>query len=153
MSDICVGSEYVTKWGLGVRLMMIDNRLSRPLVCLKADVEEVLLLTSEDLVSRANVRTPPSKFFEIHCTKKQMTWQQAMDYAASLGMRLATKFELQAISEVTDEFNDLDYTWSSSTPSNRTTIAWVVNLGSGSMYSYDKTNSTSVLCVREVANE
>jgi hypothetical protein len=153
MSDIRVGSEYVTKWGLGVRLMMIDNRLSRPLVCLKADAEEVLLLTSEDLVPRANVMTPPSKLLEIHCTKKQMTWQQAMEYAASIGMRLPTKFELQAIAESTDRFNHLGCTWSASTLSYDTTGAWIVYLGSGGTDYGTKDSNGSVLCVREVVSE
>ena len=89
------------------------------------------------------------KTLKIHSQDKQMTWQEAMDYAASIGMRLPTKFELQAIAESTDEFNDLGWAWSSSTTSNVTTYAWNVNLNFGFTYNTNKTTTRSVLCVKD----
>ena len=85
--------------------------------------------------------------FEIHVAGKEMTWKQAMDYAESIGMRLPTKFELQAIAESTEEFNHLNYTWSASTISNYPTSAWNVNLYYGYTNYTIKTYSRSVLCV------
>jgi hypothetical protein len=85
--------------------------------------------------------------FEIHVADKEMTWQEAMDYAESIGMRLPTKFELQAIAESTDEFNDLCWCWSSSSPSNLTTYAWFVFLYFGTTSTTTKTTSGSVLCL------
>ena len=88
------------------------------------------------------------KTLKIHSQDKQMPWQDAMDYAASIGMRLPTKFELQAIAESTDEFNDLGWAWSSSTYSYDSTYAWYVYLDYGSTdISYVKTYTRSVLCV------
>ena len=84
---------------------------------------------------------------EIHVADKKMTWQEAMDYAESIGMRLLTKFELQVIAESTDEFNHMGYTWSASTLSNFTSFAWNVNLTNGDTTNNDKTSSRSVLCV------
>jgi len=89
------------------------------------------------------------KTLKIHSQDKQMTWHEAMDYAASIGMRLPTKFELQAIAESTDEFNDLGWAWSSSTQSNITTYAWYVDLYYGYTFDNNKTNSISVLCVKD----
>lgn len=85
--------------------------------------------------------------FEIHVADREMTWQEAIDYAESIGMRLPTKFELQTIAESTDEFNDLGWTWSASTLSDVTTYAWYVYLLIGNTYIDNKTNSRSVLCV------
>ena len=89
------------------------------------------------------------KTLKIHSQDKQMTWQEAMDYAASIGMRLPTKFELQAIAESTDEFNDLGWAWSSSTLSNPTTVAWIVYLLNGFTTNTTKTTTRSVLCVKD----
>ena len=86
---------------------------------------------------------------EIHVADKKMTWQEAMDYAESIGMRLLTKFELQVIAESTDEFNHMGYTWSASTLSNLTSNAWTVYLYDGSTNYYTKTLSISVLCVAD----
>ena len=87
--------------------------------------------------------------FKIHVADKEMTWQEAMDYAESIGMRLPTKFELQAIAESTNEFNHMGYTWSASTLSNLTSDAWFVNLYYGYTYYNFKTRSLSVLCVAD----
>ena len=85
--------------------------------------------------------------FEIYVTDKEMTWQEAMDYAESIDMRLPTKFELQAIAESTDEFNHLGWFWSSSSHSVTNTGAWAVYLNHGDMFSNIKSNSLSVICV------
>ena len=85
--------------------------------------------------------------FEVHVADRAMTWQEAMDYAKSIGMRLPNKFELQVIAESTDEFNDLNWTWSSSTLSSRATGAWLVYLYDGTTNDYYKTTAESVLCV------
>ena len=86
---------------------------------------------------------------EIHVADKKMTWQEAMDYAESIGMRLLTKFELQVIAESTDEFNHMGYTWSASTLSNNTSYAWNVYLYGGFTNTNNKTGSLSVLCVAD----
>jgi hypothetical protein len=87
------------------------------------------------------------KTLKIHNPDKEMTWQEAMDYAESIGMRLPTKFELQVIAESTDEYDDLGWIWSASTRLLTTTFAWTVYLYGGGTYSNLKTYSRSVLCV------
>jgi len=89
------------------------------------------------------------KTLKTYNPDKQMTWWEAMDYAESIGMRLPTKFELQAIAESTDEFEHLGWTWSASTPSNNPTLAWYVNLDIGNSFTTNKTGSYSVLCVKD----
>lgn len=89
------------------------------------------------------------KTLKIHNPDKQMTWQEAMDYAASIGMRLPTKFELQAIAESTDEFNDLGWVWSSSMLSFARTLVWVVSLDYSNTNFKDKAYSKSVLCIKD----
>jgi len=88
----------------------------------------------------------PSKF-EIHAAGREMDWQEAMDYAKSIEMRLPTKLELQVIAASTDEFNDLGWTWSSSTLSYLTGDAWYVGLIYGYSTNSSKTLPRSVLCV------
>lgn len=83
----------------------------------------------------------------IHVAPEKLNWYEAMEYAKSIGMRLPTKFELQAIVESTDNFNYLDWCWSSSALSSNTTLAWHVYLGYGDTYTNNKTNGNSVLCV------
>ena len=108
--------------------------------------------------TRADVISPPldlqeielvclPKTFKIHVADKEMNWQEAVDYAESIGMRLPTKFELQVIAESTDEFSHLEWCWSSSSQSNTTTNAWNVNLDNGNTNYNLKTNSNSVLCL------
>jgi hypothetical protein len=116
------------------------KELEEKLEQLKNAASREIIVCGVDLVSL------PSNL-QIHVANKQMTWQEAMDYAASIGMRLPTKFELQAIAASTEEFNDLDWTWSASTRSDLTTSAWSVNLGDGNTDNNDKTDSRSVLCV------
>ena len=106
--------------------------------------EEIRKLELE--VTEINLVDVP-KSMKIHIADRKMNWQEAMNYAASIGMRLPTKFELQAIAESTDEFNHLGWTWSSSTPSSIMTNAWYVGLIYGYPFSYGKTDSISVLCV------
>lgn len=86
---------------------------------------------------------------EMHNPDKELPWEQAMVYAGSIGMRLPTKFELQVIAESTDEFNDLGCCWSASTRSNFPSIAWAVTLTNGNTFNFNKTNSNSVLCVKD----
>jgi hypothetical protein len=116
---------------------------------LKAKYEElgreIKRLETHDTVEVELVQLP--KKLELFDTGKQMTWNAAMDYAESIGMRLPTKFELQAIAESTDRFNHLGCTWSASTRSYDTTLAWFVNLGIGNTSYNTKTSSISVLCV------
>ena len=92
------------------------------------------------------------KTFKIHVADKEMNWQEAMDYAESINMRLPTKLELQVIAASTDEFNHLGWCWSSSSLSYFTTNAWIVYLNVGTTYNFGKTFSVSVLCLRETSN-
>lgn len=103
--------------------------------------------SKEILVCEVDLISLPSKL-NIHVADKQMTWKEAMDYAESIGMRLPTKFELQAIAESTNEFNDIGYVWSSSSDSDWTDYAWYVSLSYGNTFNFDKTSNLRVLCVR-----
>lgn len=133
-----------------------DVQLYRLLwICEKyADNEEYVKVLVEEMNRQGKkMKTQKIKLtklpeeFEIHVAEKEMTWQEAMDYAESIGMRLPTKFELQAIAESTDKFNNLGWCWSSSTQSNGTTNAWSVFLTSGNTNNNNKTIGRSVLCV------
>lgn len=83
---------------------------------------------------------------------KRMSWDDAMEYAKSLGdgWRLPTKFELQAIAESLPETSKLKQLicWSASTQSCSTAYAWRVDLFLGATYYNGKPDSNAVLCVR-----
>ena len=85
----------------------------------------------------------------IHIAPEKLNWYEAMEYAKSIGMRLPTKFELQAIVESTDNFNGLDWCWSSSTKFGNPTYAWNVDQSDGFTYFTDKMFGRSVLCVKD----
>jgi len=56
---------------------------------------------------------------------------------------------LNQTSNLTTFFGDVDtWFWSSSSVSNDTSFAWLVNLYHGSTYGYSKTNTSRVVCVR-----
>jgi hypothetical protein len=89
---------------------------------------------------------------ELSEIKKNITWQEAMNYATTLGegWRLPTKEELQIIqaSPKAKEFATKRYLWSSSTYVFVTGFAWVVNFGYGYVdYDY-KPFSYDARCVR-----
>jgi hypothetical protein len=106
---------------------------------------EIKRLETLDTVEVELVQLP--KKLKLFDPGKKMNWQQATDYAESIGMRLPTRPELQAIADSTDEFNHLKWTWSSSTYSDGATYAWYVNLNFGGTSLGIKTSTTSVLCV------
>ncbi len=80
---------------------------------------------------------------------KEMTWQEAVDYAKSLGpgWRLPTKEELQAYAPQLSRSGREGGFWSGSTVSYNTDGAWVVNLGGGGTYGFIKNLSSGVVCV------
>lgn len=81
---------------------------------------------------------------------KEMTWQEAADYAKSLGdgWRLPTKEELQAYAPQLSKAGKLGYFWSGSTVPDLTAGALIVYLAYGTTYSNSKSNSAGVVCVR-----
>jgi hypothetical protein len=83
---------------------------------------------------------------KIHVAENQMSWQEAMDYAESIGMRLPSLIELQTIAASTDEYDDIGWVWSASAQSNYA-YAWNVYLNDGCTSNTNTTNSESVLCV------
>jgi hypothetical protein len=84
---------------------------------------------------------------KIHVAENKMSWQEAMDYAESVGMRIPSLIELQTIAASTDEFDYLGWVWSTSTRPYGTTLAWYVYLNGGDTLTINKTYSKSVLCV------
>ena len=90
---------------------------------------------------------------------KQMTWQEAMDFAASLvdGWRLPTAqelFSLVDLSKMDPASSDPDmkstYYWSSTTYPSNPAYAWSVYFYSGFVSSDYKTYNGCMRCVREV---
>jgi len=86
-----------------------------------------------------------------------MTWQQAMDYAASIGdgWRLPTAEELVALIDFThyepaSEFpaTPSSYFWSSSSYAGSASYAWIVHFYSGLVNYYGKPYTYYVRCVR-----
>ncbi len=97
----------------------------------------------------------------------EMTWHQAMEYAASLSLdgkrdwRLPTLAELESLLDRTQARSDgrapmreevpfrdeLSY-WSSTTFENNTTCAWILMFDGAYLLSYYKSNSYHVRCVR-----
>jgi hypothetical protein len=84
--------------------------------------------------------------------KNPMTWEEAIDYAKSLGdgWRLPTRGELcDAYDSFVDGFKKNNY-WSSSTYALTTILAWTVYFINGDVYILGKTNNYYVRCVREI---
>lgn len=84
--------------------------------------------------------------------KNPMTWDEANEYAESLGdgWRLPTRGELiDAYDSSVKGFMN-DYYWSSSTYGQATTNAWDVNFYVGLVGSSDKTINYYVRCVRDI---
>jgi hypothetical protein len=84
---------------------------------------------------------------KIHVAENKMSWQEAMDYAESIGMRLPSLIELQVIGESTEEFNKIGWVWSASTRFYSSMIAWYVYINGGLTTTTGKSNSGSVLGV------
>ena len=91
----------------------------------------------------------------------RMSWDKAMGYASSLRLgkhsdwRLPTVEELATLIDYSKEgpassFPGMprDYFWSSSSYSGASSNAWNVNFYSGNVYSYDKSYSNYVRCIR-----
>lgn len=102
----------------------------------------------ENVVKNLNAVTFPA--VEFHVNAKEMTWQEAMDYAEKLGdgWRLPTKEELQAYAPQLRELGCKNWFWSASTVSYDTYYAWYVNLALGYTYNLNKNIANSVVCVR-----
>lgn len=87
--------------------------------------------------------------FELHFACKGMTWGAAMKYAKILGegWRLPTKEELQALASQLREFKNGCF-WSTSTVSDSTNGARIVDLAHGDTYYSFKDATYGVVCVR-----
>lgn len=83
---------------------------------------------------------------------KPMTWDDAMEYAKSLGdgWRLPTRGELSEAYDNKIEGFILDDYWSSSMYARATNYAWSVDFSKGYVDYYNKKDSDYVRCVREV---
>jgi hypothetical protein len=128
------------KWKNWVQLRK-DNKM-------KKIVEEVSgegMTETKEIKETKLIEVP--KTLKIHVAENKMTWQDAMDYAESIGMRLPSLIELQTIAASTDDYDYLGWIWSASTRSSNTTDAWYVYLDNGDTYYNNKTFSLSVLCV------
>lgn len=81
---------------------------------------------------------------------KEMTWQEAVDYAKNLGSgwRLPTKQELQAYAPQLSRSGKEGVFWTGSSVSNNTDYAWTVDLADGSTGDDDKDYTNQVVCVR-----
>lgn len=88
----------------------------------------------------------PSEF-DVHVALRKMNWQEAMDYAESIGMRLPTKLELQIIISSTVWFNYSGRAWSASTTDYSTRHVWAAHLSDGMVGPLTKTGIASVICV------
>jgi len=120
----------------------LDN-LKEQYAKLGEEIKKLEVSTTEVLLAPL-----PSKF-DVHVPPLQMTWQGAMDYAESIGMRLPTKIELQAIAMSTSEFDEFGFTWSSCRHHFGVSDAWSVHLYSRRTDHLVKTNYKSVLCIAE----
>lgn len=90
--------------------------------------------------------------WEENPSKELMTWDEAMNYAKSLGdgWRLPTIEELkEAYKSKVKGFYRFFY-WSSSTCSQDTSSAWVVAFNLGPMLDSSKTSSSYIRCVRDI---
>jgi hypothetical protein len=87
---------------------------------------------------------------QIHIAPVEMTWEKAMDYAKNLGdgWRLPTKEELQAFAPQLKKMGIEGPLWSGSTVSFNTGAAWIVYLGNGLTFNFNKYLSYGVVCVR-----
>ena len=89
-------------------------------------------------------------------TKKDVTWEEALKYAASLGddWRLPTKDELMTLvnkdrENPTSDFPNMPSTWFwSSSSVDYSSFAWSVNFYEGYVGNNYKTNTHSARCVR-----
>lgn len=92
-----------------------------------------------------DIAFPP---MDYHIADKDMTWQDAVKYAESLGegWRLPTLHELQAYSPQLAAMNQ--GVWSGSTASDITNSAWVVSPANGGTGNGSKNYTFSVVCVR-----
>lgn len=87
---------------------------------------------------------------DYHLADKDMTWQEAVDYAKSLGpgWRLPTKKELQAYAPQLSRSGKEGVFWSAFSVSASTPYAWSVSLAYGNAYNDNKFNTRQVVCVR-----
>jgi len=94
---------------------------------------------------------------------KQTTWQNAIDYCENLNLDGKSDWRLpntnELVSLVDDKkYNpsidaifqntDSNYYWSSTTPVNGNSYAWLVSFGYGTQFSFNKDDSDYVRCVR-----
>jgi hypothetical protein len=83
----------------------------------------------------------------FHISPKDMTWQESIDYAKDMSMRLLRSEELHVLARDGHLPIKENWAWSSSSVSNFTSDAWFVYLGNGGMESIDKTNTLRAVCV------
>ena len=98
-----------------------------------------------------DIKKPKLEWEQIP-SKNPMTWEEAMEYAKSLGdgWRLPTIEELEeAYNNKIVEFQSYSY-WSSSKYAKNTNFGWYVSFYYGLVNSYFKTYTHYVRCVREV---
>lgn len=97
----------------------------------------------------------PNLEWEKKPSEELMTWDEAMEYARTLGKdwRLPTKEELkEALDNKVEGFN-LDFYWSSNIYVQDTSYAWILNFYTEDMFYEEKTNNSYVRCVRNIPKE
>ena len=80
-------------------------------------------------------------------TEMIMTWDDALAYAKLRGMRLLRSEELHVLARDGHLPVKDGWAWSSSSVSDCTSFAWLVDLGSGYTDNYDKSDTGRVVCV------
>ena len=95
------------------------------------------------------IQSIPAKKLEWGPTsKKEFTWNDAKKWCEMLGYRIPTRIELiQAYEDNVSGFTD-DYYWSAT--EHGATLAWNVNMSSGSADDDGKIYSYYVRCVRDI---
>ena len=91
--------------------------------------------------------------YEVIATSpKKMKWQEAMDWAESLGCRLENMDELQEAHKTKDVDDDKSY-WSSTSYDTSTTFAWYVYFNDGDVSNSHKSDTYYARCVRQGRRE
>jgi hypothetical protein len=89
---------------------------------------------------------------ELSEVKKDVTWEEAMDYAKELGegWRIPSKQELQIIeaSPRSKEFATEGFFWASSLYAHDTNYAWTISFSSGYVSSVHTKSASDSRCVR-----
>jgi hypothetical protein len=83
----------------------------------------------------------------LHVSLEVMTWQESMDHAKDMSMRLLRSEELHVLARDGRLPIKEGFAWSSSSVSDGIYYAWFVYLNGGYTGTSDKTNTLRAVCV------